>query len=455
MKRKLVYFITLIIFLTGCKKDFLDKKPSSSILTPSTLSDLNGLLELVSLNSTGAIAQMSADEYLIVSNQDYLGLRSATQRNAYIWAPDIYEGEAQKDWETPYSQIFCTNNVLQILNQKKFSNKKESDHTRGWACFNRAYAYFDLAKNFCKVYRKEDATTDLGVPIRLDPSVDVTEQRSTLEVTFAQILSDLLEAARLLEPQVPAINKNRPSKAAAYAMLARVFLYQGNYKDAELYADSCLLIHSELIDYNQVSKTSLTPFSYTAPEIIYYSAQVNSHSGLTAYGNTPAIQVNPEFYSMYGPGDLRKEIFFTKNNINNFNVKRGYTGASYPFTGLATDEILLIKAECLVRRGQISPALEKLNQLLIKRFQTNQFIPLNVNSGAEALAMILTERKKELIWRGLRWYDLKRFNRDGANISLRRNINNTNYILPPNDNRWIFPIPDQEILSSGITQNQR
>lgn len=455
MKRNIIYCLAILFLLTGCKKDFLDAKPSSDILTPSTIQDLNGLMELLSLSSTGAIGQMSADEYMIISDQDYQALRSATQRNAYTWSPDIYEGEAQDDWNVPYKQIFCTNNVLQVLDQKNFSHKKESNLTRGWACFNRAYAYFDLAKNFGRAYHKGSASSDLGVPIRQDPGVDVVAQRVTLAATFEQIFSDLFQAAKLLDSKVPPMNRNRPSKAAAYAMLARVLLYQGNYSDAELYADSCLMLHNELIDYNQISKTSATPFGYTAAEIIYYSSQVNAYSSTTAYGNTPAITVNPAFYALYQEKDLRKDIFFVKNSLNNYNFKRGYTGGSYPFTGLATDEVILIKAECLARRGQPLAAMDKLNELLVKRFPANQFTPLTANSADEALRMVLLERKKELIWRGLRWYDLKRFNRDGANLSLSRTIGGKTYTLPPNDNRWAFPIPDQEINSSGIQQNQR
>lgn len=455
MKTNLIYCLAIWFFLTGCKKDFLEAKPSSDILTPATIADLNGLLERMTLNLTGVLPQISADEYLIVSDQDYLALSNATQRNAYVWASDTYEGEAQKDWDVPYSEIFCANSVLQVLDQKKFSNKKESDLTRGWACFNRAYAYFDLAKNFCKVYDKGSASSDLGVPIRQDPGVDVVAQRATLAATFEQIFSDLFQAVKLLDHKVPPMNRNRPSKAAAYAMLARVSLYQGNYNTAELYADSCLMLHNELINYNQVSKTAATPFGYTVAEIIYYSSQVVSYGTLTVYGNAPAIKINPEFYALYQNGDLRKDIFFSKNNLNNYNMKRGYTGASYPFTGLATDEIILIKAECLARRGQTVASMDALNQLLINRYATNQFIPLAVNSADEALEKVLLERKKELIWRGLRWYDLKRFNRDGANLSLSRTMGGKTYTLPPNDNRWVFPIPDQEINGSGIQQNQR
>jgi hypothetical protein len=60
-----------------------------------------------------------------------------------------------------------------------------------------------------------------------------------------------------------------------------------------------------------------------------------------------------------------------------------------------------------------------------------------------------------LVFRGLRWSDLKRYNRDGADITLTRTLGDIVYTLPPNDNKWLFPIPANEIKTSNIFQNPR
>jgi hypothetical protein len=60
-----------------------------------------------------------------------------------------------------------------------------------------------------------------------------------------------------------------------------------------------------------------------------------------------------------------------------------------------------------------------------------------------------------LLFRNLRWSDLRRFNLEGANITLKRIINGTSYTLPPNDLRWVLLIPDLETSRSGIPQNPR
>ena len=67
----------------------------------------------------------------------------------------------------------------------------------------------------------------------------------------------------------------------------------------------------------------------------------------------------------------------------------------------------------------------------------------------------LKERRKELLFRGLRWSDLKRYNRDGAGISLERTVNGTTYTLPPNDLRYAIAIPEDIIKMTGMPQNPR
>ncbi|WP_222537053.1 RagB/SusD family nutrient uptake outer membrane protein [Pedobacter polysacchareus] len=448
----------LMILLCGaCKKEFLDKKPSSNILTPTTLVELRSLLEASDIISfTGGLPQISADEYLIVSTSNYLALPNAVQRNGYIWSKELYDGEEVNDWNLPFRQIFYANSVLDVLNRSSFTDKKESEIIRGWACFVRAYAYYDLARNFCKVYQPETADTDLGLPLRLKPDVDVSEKRSSLKKTFNQIFDDLNIAASVLDPYVPPLNKNRPSKAAVMALKSRIYLYMGDYNNAEVYADSTITYHNKLINYNNVSTTSDIPFGYNADEVIYQTTHLIAYTATSGTGNRLDIEVNPEVYHLFEQNDLRKSIFFRTNSLGKINIKRGYIGAgSYPFTGLATDEIYLIKAECLARKGDAITAIDKLNQLLINRYKTNLFLPLTAASPADALQKILNERRKELLWKSLRWSDLKRLNRDGANITLTRSINNVTYTLPPGDPRYVFPIPNQEITLSGIQQNPR
>jgi hypothetical protein len=116
---------------------------------------------------------------------------------------------------------------------------------------------------------------------------------------------------------------------------------------------------------------------------------------------------------------------------------------------------MLTKMECLVRRGELAAASDLFNKLLGKRFRTGTYAQVTFTEADRALGAVLTERRKELVWRALRWDDIKRLNKQGAGIILTRMLGGTEYTLGPNSKRYVFNIPQDEINRSGITQNER
>jgi len=459
--RKLKNLIGITVLLSIClsckKSDFLDKKPSTTITEPTTLTDFQLLLDNTSvMNATGGLAQISADDQ-IVSYPNYLAA-TATERNAYIWNKDIYGGDTGiTDWNLPYQTVFYANIVLEGLAKSDSASSVKAKYLKGWALFSRAFAFYNLTRTFCKAYDVTSAGTDLGIPLRLASAIDYVKPRATLRQSLDQIFADLNESLSLLPAERPSANLNRPSKIAAYALLARIALDMRNYINAEKYVDQALALYSKLIDYNVVSQTSITPFSRTNDELIVNYGQSGNYSNMTAnYVEAPA-RISPLVIALYAADDLRLKVLFGQNADGSFYKKRGYNGNGfYPFAGLATDELYLIKAECLARRNEIKSAMDKLNQLLVFRFDKSKtYRPITAFSPADALNKVLLERRKELVWRGTRWYDLKRLNKEGSNINLSRVLNGTTYNLPPNDPRYVFPIPNDEIALSGIEQNSR
>lgn len=456
--------IFTIAILTQCKKEeFLEKKPNSSLVVPKSLNDLQALLDNTNvMNFTGGLAQLASDDYY-VSDANFQAVSVATQRNSYIWAKDIYAGElAIRDWNDLYKQIFYTNAVLDELKRSYPNPNSQANYLKGWALFARAYAFYDLIRNFCKAYDPLTADTDLGIPLRLSANIDYLAPRASLQQSINQILADLNECESLLPSERPATNLNRPSKIALYAFLARINLDMRNYSQAQHYANLSLSLYSTLIDYKTVSKTATIPFTTVNDELIYYSTSVVSYAEFLSSSNIFFGRVRPDVLQLYSANDLRLSIYFARLADNSYYKKRGYNGSSnYAFTGLATDELYLIKAECLARTGKTQEALDVLNSLLIKRWDASatnpalQFQAVSAISADDALKKILLERRKELIWRALRWQDLKRLNKEGASIVLNRMVAGTNYSLPPNDPRYVFPIPEDEISLSGIEQNIR
>lgn len=446
--------------MTGCNKDFLDAKPSSNIIDPKSLSDYEAILESdLIYKSTGALPTLSSDEYYYASYEAWLAAGTATERQSYIWANDVYGGETKiQDWNAPYQAVFYTNNVLDGLNSISDSiGSAEYNFVKGWAYFGRAYAYFDLIRSFAVAYDSVTAESDLGVPLKLKPGVDNVESRATLKKCFEQVFYDCDKAVSLLQIDYPSGHQNHPSKIAAYALLARIHLYMRHYDKAGAYADSAISLYNVLIDYNTLDTTAYFPFSGNNAESIYTTSQVIQYNNtVVAFNIGQRISIDTGLLSLYADNDLRRRVYFRSIGTGQTISNGGYYGVGlYPYSGLSVDEMYLIRAEARARNENYVSAMDDLNILLAKRYVTGTFIPLVAHSGSEALNIILTERRKELVWRGLRWGDLKRLNKEGAGISLTRVLDGQTYTLLPNDSRYVFNIPSDEIALSGIQQNDR
>lgn len=463
MKTKQLYlFILLFSFaLCSCKNEFLDAKPRTDISTPQTLDEYRALLDNVTeLYGTPVLGHLAADEYQYINDQTWLSTpgAGAKERNSYIWAKDIYEGETNiPDWNSPYKTIFYTNNVLEGIAKVGNASEANYNQTKGWAFFLRGWAYFNLVSTFSKNYDEATANSDLGIPLRNSAGIDQIHQRATVSETYNQILKDFKTSATLLSSNFEQTNRNRPSKSSAYAALARVYLSMNKYSDAELYADSSLNIYNQLEDYNTISATAVTPFSRSNVESLFFSSFVSYFVTKTsATSSTASLQIDPGLIGLYNANDLRLTIYFAKNTLGNYYKKRTYSATSDPFSGVATDEMYLIKAECLARKNQVNMAIDILNQLLVRRYKnTVPYVPLEANTQQQAIDFVLLERRKELVFRGLRWLDIRRLNKIGAGITLKRTVQGTEYTLPPNDPRYALPIPDDEINMSHLVQNSR
>lgn len=450
----------LVILINSCKKDFLNEKPSTDIVQPNTLDDMVGLLNNPYFTeSSPALPIMSTDEYEYKDYDTWRGLSTVVQRNTYIWTSDLYGDKTKMDdWTQPYKCIFYANNVISGLERIPLNQRTTDKYlfTKGWAYFNRAYHFYILASSFCKSYDAQTAGNELGLPLKTSPDIDEMLQRSNLKETYDQILKDLSVAKQLIEKQpIPSFKKNQPSLTAIFALEARMYLNMREYEKAELAANNCLNLYSKLIDYNSIELPSETPFSSTNEENIFTSTTVGTFAGVITTSFNEFINIDQSLLNLYEPNDLRFKIYFLSVN-GGYVMNRNYHGEGiYPFTGLATDEIYLIKAECAARRGDFNESMSVLNKLLINRFPPSKFIPKQATSVQQAIDIVLAERRKELVWRGSRWEDLKRLNKEGANITITRLLNGITYSLLPNDPKYVFPIPSGEIALSGITQNLR
>jgi len=445
---KLLTLLMLLISLnSSCQKEFLEERPALSLLVPTTLSDLQALLDNTTIMNSIApgLTQIATDEFAF-DDGPWAALATAPQRNSYIWAADLSEGEIIYDWNGPYRAIFYTNVVLDGLDKLPAADTQTAAYrqVKGSALFFRGLAFFYLSNSFCKAYDGSAGSTP-GIPMPLTADVNARYDRGTLEQTYKQLLSDL-ETAYSLLPNL-AIAKNRPTAAAAAAILSRVYLDMGDYDKSLSYANACISQQDKLIDYNTFNTTIFYPFEETLPngntEILLFMNFVSY-----AFQGASTTIAAPELYNQYGTDDLRKTVFFNKSSKGNITYK-GYDGITLP-------EVFLSAAECLARQGKLEDCAAMLNKLLKFRISKATFSPVVFATAEDALRRVLLERRKEMVAHGLRWFDIKRLNLTPATaITLNRTVAGKTYTLLPNDKKDVYPIPLQEISRHNIQQNER
>lgn len=459
--------VAATLILSGCGKDFLEQKRDESQLTPKTINDYQLLLDNftnISNNASIHLSLVAGDEFKAPDEliKQYLG-GLPFQPNAYLWEKEIYGGKEGLDWNNAYHRILYTNLALQVDKLKPANAQEQAawNNVKGSALFIRAYSYFQLAMLFCQPYDAKTASTDPGVPLKQD--YDITEKlpRGTVSDVYNLITRDLELAISLLpeKQQYP----TRPIRAAAATLLARTYMHMGDYAKMRDYSDLALKLNGTITDFNTMTTfkaASFYPGDYgvSNPEILFYS-QV-SRPGLASL----KFDADPQLLALYEEGDLRDSAYFKLEN-GFMSFKASLAGPIYStFAGITNTEALLMRAEANARLNQKDAALEDLNKLRKVRYRNDinaatsepYYKPATAADANEALKLIVKERRLEFFFRGIRWEDLRRLNKDPQfATTLHRTYNNNSYVLEPNSPRYTFPLPDNEIQTNNYPQNPR
>lgn len=458
MKNLYNKLLTVVVFtsLAACHNDFLNLKMDQSQVIPASVADYQALLDNWRAFNTGTTDELNtigSDEYYLTDEAWEL-LTTAYHKNGYIWADNVYEQATVDDWNEGYHRILIANMVLDGLGRYESAEYEmdEWSNVMGSALFFRAYNHYNLVQTFGSAYHPETADKELGIVLRLESDITLKPDRSTLKRTFASIAEDLIKAAELL-PVQPSI-KFRPSRPAAYALLSRVYLTTQDYGQAAHYANLCLELNSELVDFNDLDTTLRYIFPSdngdSNPEVLFFCYMDN-----IAITNTARFNADTVLLDRYEEGDLRRTAYFYDTG-QAILFRASYRGGAAFFTGLATDEVYLIRAESYAREGKLESALADLNYLRSHRFSNDNLYEFHSADPKTVLEKILEERHKELYMRGLRWQDLKRLNLDASfQKTLVRRIGDREFLLPPNDPRYAWQIPDDELSLNGLQPNKR
>ena len=493
MKKIIIIFIAILTvntLFTACEKDFLETAPTDQIsaddvvkTTGTAMAALNGIHRALYIRygSQGRGGAGHFNMHMDEMGEDHV-FNASTWTTALRWiltdsATDAYN---TAHWAMFYEWIANANILINGIDGAE-GEQDTKDYIKGQALTYRAYCHFMLVQTWASRYVKGQTNSQLGVPLKLEPSTEPIA-RSTVEEVYAQINADLDAAILLLEGK-SRNNKSHLNENIAKGLKARVALAQGNWSTAVEYAqearDGFPLMDQET--YRKGFSTQLEQNS----EFIWASHivedQTNYFGNLGAYisrnYSSTSIRTNPRsinkpLFDMIPDTDIRKTLW-SEDGLHT-DLQDGYVILSnfsrYPYTNqkflaesssvslmdvpmMRSAEMYLIEAEALARDNQDDVAAQVLYDLVSTR---DDAYTLSTNTGQDLIEEIMVQRRIELWGEGFRWLDLKRLNLplNRLESGSRHTSSRVGGVLevPTDDNRWVWLIPQDELDANPLME---
>lgn len=482
MKRSnLIICFLSALFLSSCGEDFITTEPTAALPTETaitTVSDaqyaVNGIYNTMQTASyCGATIQYYGD----VKGDDMQCWWQQSRDNYYCYTFNHLSSglRAGNLWGQPLFVIRLASHVIEAIDNKvQDGNEAERNDLKGQAIALRAMAHFDMLRCFAYPYAKDNGAS-WGVPI-IDHALSMDEHpiRSTVAESYNFIIKQLNIAIPLLSDEK---NNGKMNVYAARALLSRVYLYACQDKNA--YETASQLIE-DLKANNKYSLYSSSEYvkawslnskfgKESLFEIAYTATDNNARDGLSyllhwwGYADIVATRTFRNL-TRSDRNDVRDKLiverFHSGRNIYTYTVNK-YPGTAdntpsyynnYPLIRLS--EVYLIAAEAGVKLGgsYLEPAREYLNAIVKRGNPAN-----SVSVANFTLTRVLTERRKELIGEGHRYFDILR---NGLKVDRQLDLQ-YGYHLPnvPTDIDWnfekcILPIPiNQFKFNKEMQQN--
>ena len=450
-------YVRLNVFMAGAPQD---QNNYSNLGYTWYLGDLGTENLNVREKSSGFVAIEKA-EYTRSEHDSYL-------RNIWYWG---------------YNAIDFSNNIILGVNRYgQYDAQMKKQHIAE-AKFIRAYIYFYLLNIYGDQALLGNDNGD-GVVLSLQPyngyNPDEVSGRSTNAAVWAQIIRDLEEAITDLPAAVPdATSRIRATKSSAQALLSRVYLYKGTYKNnqADLvkardlaktvlstsgyaFSASSNEFITALFPNNEYTQSGSYPDPTTrSNELIFFQPSRlyvdNYPCGLSYYYRKLNFFVPKTIENLYDKDDVRLDYLIwtgSKSDNPSDSTSMKYSGGEYnDVIYIRLAEIKLTYAETLVRTSNsvTTEAVAHLNDIHQRAYPEGlKPAPYKVADFASVddfLKEVLRERNRELAYEGHYRWDLMRTN----------NLLGDTKMGAIDKARWNFPVSDYEIrISDGkIKQN--
>jgi len=341
-------------------------------------------------------------------------------------------------WTGAYHAIYRINAVIEGVKSSAGVSQTMARQLEGEAKFMRAFNYFYLVNLFGEV----------PLITSTDYRVNAVAPRAPVETVYALIMQDLKDAQGLLPADYSVWKQERirPVKAAATALLARVYLYTGQWSEAESEA-------SEVIGQTGLyAMTALTDiFLKNSKEAIwqFYPPQpnINSQHGYVAENAAYAVPLTDSLLNAFEANDNRYAAWVGSwpaySYAYKYKVGWGTTWLENT-TNLRLAELYLIRAEARLEQDDITGAQQDINVIRSRAGLSDT----DAETEEEVHAAIRQERRIELFAEyGHRWLDLKRWGLASE-------------VLAPVKPAWqatdvLYPVPESErLINRKLTQNE-
>jgi len=509
MKAKYILFIFAALFIVSCEMDYDPVAVYSDVTEGVTEDSLQ-----VEFKDKAAVLEHRQTLLNLYENGqehwylDVLLLAEVHADNAYAGSPgaettpfevNSIEGSninLKRDWNAHMANVAQTNKLIENIDEVNDPalTEDERNQFKSEAKILRAMIYFDMVRiwgNVPLVTKQAGDITSETIeevyPAYFPPQTDAL-------TIYQQIETDLLEGLENAPENDPE-NKTLISKSVAKAMLAKVYAEKPlrDYNKVIQYADQLAadgfeleeefgdLFGVVLSDPNQAPSTDNRAIDATlrnSKETIYEAQYFKGNANWVTwmFGRpldewnsnftwlkwiTPSRNLIRTFESETGDKRLEETVVYYQPEWNVY-----YPSDNYPFMyktrsaynsiiKLRYADILLLKAEALIAKGDFAGAAEIINQTRRRAGLKN--LPASASASEEAIMeAYMKERRLELAMEGQRWFDLVRLDKveEVMNAVFETDEGRPDLVYPYTELSYILPIP-QDIIDQNpnLVQN--
>lgn len=457
--KKLSLYIFSFVVLSGCDK-FLDIKPKDKFI-PVTTTDYENMLNSGTIVNFGDYFWdlQSDDAFLPEGEPGNLYTKQQLHgRRIYTFNNNPYDQGANDFlWSEGYKRIFYYNSIINNIMDATEGTEATKRSVRAEAYLGRAMEHLQMVNVYAQHYDGASAATTPGIPLALIADINAKFTRNSVKEVYDQILRDG-EAAVADLPIKNKLTKFRASKAGGYALLARTYLFMGDYENARKNADLAISLQGELKNMNDYSIIIPGPFPNVPGAPLGWTnipdAQLNPETivarhFLRPFGLGMDVCASPELSALFTNDDKRWTLYYADgwppappfNYMSRYKVKIFLRGDFYS-NYLNVPEMYLVRAECFAREGKQQEALDDVNKLRLNRITPaayQVFTPADFgNDDERILRFVLEERRRELAFTGMRVIDLKRLNKEARfSKTIKHTAEGKDYELQPNSDKYL------------------